>query len=160
MCFQRARVLVAGQRGRPPCRTQTHHAAGGVLNGACCQCPLVHRIMGACCMHGPCCVFCLQRQAAYATCCGLAMPWAWLWLGAAPPIASQAMPLSPDTSTVTSGLDYGCYATTYRHADMLMLQQCQGSIDAQTCGDMRCGWRAHACVEAGKQRRSECRPST
>jgi hypothetical protein len=66
MCFQRAHVLVPGLHGRPPCRTQTHHAAGGVLNGAGCQWPLVHRIMGASCMHGPCCVFCLQRQAAYS----------------------------------------------------------------------------------------------
>jgi len=81
-------------------------------------------------------------------------------VGTAPLIASQAMRFSPDTGTVTSGLDHVCYTTTHRPADMLVLQQCLGSIDAQTCGDVRCGWRAHACVEAGKQRRSECRPST
>jgi hypothetical protein len=65
-------------------RTATRYAAtkhimqlAGHCDGAGCQWHLVHRIMGASCMHGPCCVFCLQRQLrTYATCCGLAMPWA------------------------------------------------------------------------------------
>ena len=152
MCFQRARRLVAGLHSRPPCRTQTQHAAGGVLNGAGCQWPLVHRIMGASCMHGPCCVFCLQRQAALRNMLWHGYALCMVALGAAPLIASQAMRLSPDTSTVTSGLHCGCYTTTHRHVHMLVLQQCQGSIDAQTCGDTRYGWRAHACVEAVKQR--------
>jgi hypothetical protein len=53
-------------------------------------------------------------------------------LGAAPLIARQAMRRSADTSTVTSGLHCGCYTTTHRPVDMLLLRQFQGSIDAQT----------------------------
>ena len=51
-------------------------------------------------------------------------------LGAVPLIASQAMWLSPDTSPATSGLNCGCYTATQRPVHMLLLRQCQGSVDA------------------------------
>ena len=133
MCFQRACIYAGCWSTRPPAMWHPHTICSWRGTGWCWLPMAVGTSHHGCTLHAWAMLRVLTSKAG----CVYGMLWAgcalgMVVLGFAPLIASAGHAPSPGNSSLTSGLHCGCYTTTHRPAQMLVLRQRGGSIDVQT----------------------------